>query len=55
MRPIFNKKIIKKCNLWNREPYVYVPFTIDIVNYCGWKKKKKKGKRGEENSIYRPV
>ena len=41
MRPIFNKKILKKCNLWDREQYIYVLFTIDKVNNCGLKKKKK--------------
>ena len=42
---IFNKKIVKKCNLWNYEQYIYAPFTIDIVDYCGLEKKKKKKKR----------
>ena len=47
---IFNKKIVKKCNLWDYKQYTYVLFTIDKVNYCGLKKKKekKRGKRGEE-------
>ena len=49
MGPIFNKKVTKKCNLWDREQYIYALFTVDKVNYCGLeKKKKKRGKRGEE-------
>ena len=28
--------------------YIYILFTVDKVNYCGLKKKKN-GKRGEEN------
>ena len=43
--PIFNKKFVKKCNLWDREQYTYALFTVDKVNYCGLEKKKKK----EEN------
>ena len=49
MGPIFNKKVTKKCNLWDREQYTYALFTIDKVNYCGLEKKKRRGKRGEEN------
>ena len=45
MGPIFNKKVTKKCNLWDREQYIYALFTVDKVNYCGLEKKKKK----EEN------
>ena len=49
MGPIFNKKVAKKCNLWDREQYTYALFTVDKVNYCGLKKKKKtRGKRKEE-------
>ena len=54
MRLIFNKKVAKKYNLWDREQYTYALFTIDKVNYCGLEKKKRKkkekkrGKRGEE-------
>ena len=50
MGPIFNKKVTKKYNLWDREQYIYVLFIVDKVNYCGLekKKKKKRGKRGEE-------
>ena len=49
MGPIFNKKVAKKCNLWDREQCTYALFTVDKVNYCGAKKKKKKrGKRKEE-------
>ena len=50
MRPIFNKKIVKKCNLWDCEQYTYILFTVDNVNNCGLeKKKKKRGKRGKEH------
>ena len=43
------KKIAKKCNLWDRKQYTYALFTVDKVNNCRLKKKKKKGgKRGEE-------
>ena len=45
MGPIFNKKVAKKCNLWDREQYTYALFTVDKVNHCGLEKKKKK----EEN------
>ena len=52
MEPIFNKKIAKKCNLWNHKQYTYTLFIVDKVNNCGLerkkKKKKKKGKRGEK-------
>ena len=40
MGPIFNKKVVKKCNLWDREQYIYALFTVDKVNYCGLEKKK---------------
>ena len=40
--PIFNKKVAKKCNLWDREQYTYALFTVDKVNYCGLKKKNEK-------------
>ena len=43
MGPIFNKKIAKKCNLWDRKQYTY-----SQQLRAGKKKKKKKGKRGEE-------
>ena len=45
--PIFNKKIAKKCNLWDRKQYIYALFTVDKVNNYGLKSKKKR-KRGEE-------
>ena len=48
MRPIFNKKVAKKCNLWDHEQYTYAQFTIDKVNNCGLGKKKKRGKHEEE-------
>ena len=48
MELIFNKKVAKKCNLWDRKQYTYALFTVDKVNNCGLnKKKKKRGKRGE--------
>ena len=42
MGPIFNKKVTKKCNLWDREQHTYALFTVDKVNYCGLEKKKEK-------------
>ena len=45
MEPIFNKKIAKKCNLWDCEHYIYALFTVDKVNYYGLKKKKEKKER----------
>ena len=39
MRPIFNKKVAKKCNLWDREQHTYALFTVDKVNNCGLEKK----------------
>ena len=45
MRPIFNKKIVKKCNLWDREQYACALFTVDKVNNCELKKKKRREKR----------
>ena len=50
VEPIFNKKVAKKCNLWDCKQYTYALFTVDKINNCGLKKKKKKkrGKCGEE-------
>ena len=45
MGPIFNKKVAKKYNLWDREQYTYALFTVDKVNNCGLKKKDKKKKK----------
>ena len=45
MGPIFNKKVAKKCNLWDRKQYIYALFTADKVNYCRLEKKKKKKKK----------
>ena len=45
MGPIFNKKVTKKCNLWDREQYTYALFIVDKVNYCWLEKKKKKKKK----------
>ena len=47
MGPIFNKKVAKKCNLWDCKQYIYALFTVDKVNYYGLKKKKKKKSREE--------
>ena len=43
--PIFNKNVVKKCNLWDRKQYTYALFTVDKVNYCGLEKKKEKKKK----------
>ena len=43
--PIFNKKVAKKCNLWDCEQYIYALFTADKVNYYGLKKIKKKSRK----------
>ena len=48
MKPIFNKKVAKKCNLWDREHYTYALFTVDKVNYYGLKKKRKKKEKNVE-------
>ena len=48
MRPIFNKKVTKKCNLWDREQYTHALFTVDKVNYCGLEKKRKKKEENVE-------
>ena len=45
IRPIFNKKITKKCNLWDREEYIYARFTIDKVGQLLWAGKKKKKRK----------
>ena len=44
--PIFNTKVVKKYNLWNREQYIYALFIIDKVKL---KKKKKKWKTWRKN------
>ena len=49
MGPIFNKKVTKKCNLWDHEQYTYALFTVDKVNNCGLEKKKKKRKTWRRN------
>ena len=33
--PIFNKKVVEKCNLWDRKQCTDALFTVDKVNYCG--------------------
>ena len=48
MGPIFNKKVAKKYNLWDRKQCTFALFTVDKVNYCELKKKKKKKKKKEE-------
>ena len=45
MGPIFNKKVAKKCNLWDRKQYTYALLTVDKINNYGLEKKKKKKKR----------
>ena len=45
MGPIFNKKVVEKRNLWDREQCMDALFTVDKVNYCGWTKKKKKKRK----------
>ena len=42
MRSIFNKKVVKKCNLWDHKQYIYILFTVGKVNNYILKKKKKK-------------
>ena len=50
MGPIFNKKVAEKCNLWDRKQCTNILFTMDKVNYYGWKtKKKKREKRNSKN------
>ena len=39
--PIFNKKLLKSVICEIREQCTYALFTVDKVNYCGLKKKKK--------------
>ena len=46
--PIFNKKVTKKCNLWDCKPYIYALFTIDKVNYYELEKKRKKKEKNVE-------
>ena len=45
---IFNKKVVKKCNLWDRKQYIYALFTVDKVNNYGLEKKKKKKEENVE-------
>ena len=54
MGPIFNKKVTEKCNLWDREQYIYTLFTIDKVNYCGLGKKKRKKEENVEEKRLNP-
>ena len=41
---IFNKKVVEKCNLWDREQCTDALFTVDKVNYCGLNLKKRERK-----------
>ena len=41
MKLIFNKKIVKKYNLWDHKQYTNKLFTVDKVDNCGLKQKKK--------------
>ena len=45
MKPIFNEKVVEKCNLWVCEQCTKALFTEYLVNNCGLKKKKKKKRR----------
>ena len=49
MRPIFNKKVAEKCNLWDREQCTDALFIVDKVNYCGLNQKKKKKREREKH------
>ena len=51
MGPIFNKKVVEKCNLWDREQCTDALFTVDKVNYCGLNQKKKKEKNADARII----
>ena len=42
VRPIFNEKIVKKCNLWVREQCTDALFTVKKSTNAGLKKKKGK-------------
>ena len=50
MGPIFNKKIVKKCNLWDREQYTNILFTMTKSTIAAEPKKKKKKKK-EKNAV----
>ena len=51
MGPIFNKKVVKKCNLWDREQCTDALFTVDKVNYCGLNQKKKKKEKNAAPNV----
>ena len=40
--PIFNEKIVEKCNLWIREQYIDALFTMKKSTNAGLKKKERK-------------
>ena len=48
MGPIFNEKVVEKCNLW--DPWTVHGCTVHnwLVNNCGLKKKEKKKKKKRE-------
>ena len=41
MGPIFNKKVVKKYNLWDRKQYTYALFTVDKINNYGLENKRR--------------
>ena len=56
--PIFNEKIVEKCNLWVRKQYTNALFTVEKSISAASKKKKKslkrvEGKRGRKISRIR--
>ena len=54
MGPIFNTKVAKKYNLWNRKQYTYVLFTIDKVKPKKKKKEKNVKKKRKREFHYKP-
>ena len=47
--PFLIKKVVEKCNLWDREQCTNALFTVDKLNYCGLNKKKKEEKNTVKN------
>ena len=45
MRPIFNEKIVEKWSLWVREQCTDALLMEDLVNNCGWGKKREEKTR----------
>ena len=48
--PIFNEKIVEKCNLWIRKQCMNALFTMEKSTNVGLQKKKK-GKRGFQQNV----